>query len=196
MAVLISISGASASGKTTVARELLASLPQSRMLLSVTTRTPRPSDVHGEYRYVSTREFEDFEKRSLFLWTVDAHHNRYGTLTESVREACNGGTAIAILTIPAAEKLFSFLSTQAPHVIFTPLYLKTHDEALLEKRLRDRGDSSEDVRIRMEECRNWNLLAEHSPVPFSVVDASLPLPSMLQEAISYIKKESTPLSPE
>ncbi len=178
---IISISGASASGKTTVARELLSSLHGSLMLLSVTTRLRRPSDVPGEYQYVSQEEFDKLDRDDSFLWSVGAHGNRYGTLRSSVEAACAGSTSIAILTIPAAEKLAAFLTERFPGVSFSPIYLRTGDITLLEKRLRGRGDSEDDIRIRIEECKTWNELAAHSFVPFQTIDASSPLPAMVEE---------------
>jgi guanylate kinase len=188
MARIISISGASASGKTSVAREVLSFLPESKMLLSLTTRPSRPSDVPGEYRYVSSETFEDLKKSGSFLWSVGVHGNRYGTLRESVETASTHGTSIAILTIPAAEKLARFLRESSPETIFVPIYLSTKDEKILETRLRGRGDSEDDVRIRVEECRTWNEMAAHSDVPFHTIDAGTGLREMIRAAKEHISQ--------
>ena len=187
MVTFISISGASASGKTSVARELLSFLPDARMLLSFTTRTPRPSDVPGEYRYVSEEAFAELEKESAFLWSVSVHGNRYGTLKESVHTALAGGIHIAILTILAAEHLAAFLAAHAAGTQFLPFYLRTGDERLLEERLRKRGDSPEDIRIRIEECQDWNMRAARSSFPFKIIDAGLPLGEMIAQTKATIE---------
>lgn len=186
MATIISISGSSASGKTSLALELLSFLPDSRMLLSLTTRTPRPSDIPGEYRYLSEEAFGALERDGKLLWSVKAHGNRYGTLKESASSAAERGTHIATLTIQAAEGMAVFLSSLETSYI--PLYLRTSDENVLLERLRRRGDSLEDIRIRIEECRDWNERAAHSPVPFRVIDAALPLADMITEAKYHIEK--------
>lgn len=187
MAVIISLSGASASGKTTIARSVLGAIPGSRMLLSVTTRARRPSDIPGEYRYVSHEEFAELETQDAFLWSVAVHGNKYGTLTGTAHDACERDTHVAILTIPAAERLMGYLKARCPGTRFIPLYLKAAGEAQLRERLRVRGDSEEDIAIRIEECKTWDALAARSSVPFHSIDAGLPLAQMAAKTTEHIE---------
>ncbi len=53
---LISFTGVSGSGKSTIVRKLLED-PAFHIVTSTTTRPPRESDIHGEYEYVSPAEF-------------------------------------------------------------------------------------------------------------------------------------------
>lgn len=83
--MIVTFSGASGAGKTTVAGGVLNGLPEAKMIISDTTRSPRDSDLPGEYDYRSTGEFEKIS--GSCLWTLDIHGNHYGTREESVAEA-------------------------------------------------------------------------------------------------------------
>ena len=59
LGVPVVISGPSGSGKGTVVQELLRRYPQFRLSISVTTRAPRPDEIHGKhYFFITDREFE------------------------------------------------------------------------------------------------------------------------------------------
>lgn len=84
MGIIVSITGVSGAGKTTLAREVLARMENASMVESVTTRLRRPSDIKGEYRYVSLELFGRLEKMNSFLWTAEHVGTRYGTIGESI----------------------------------------------------------------------------------------------------------------
>lgn len=100
---IISITGPSGVGKTTLARELLRTHPDWGIVVSITTREPRPSDLRGEYRYISHEEFEEREAREEFIWAAEVHGIRNGTLFASIDEALE------------QEGAFSYASDSAGH---------------------------------------------------------------------------------
>src|SRR5258708_40128250 len=98
---IVTITGASGSGKTSVARELLKIIPSAKLVLSITTRPPRESDLPDEYRTnVPLAEFEKRSQNNEFLWEVEAHGNRYGTLRASVNEALANPYPSLMILIP------------------------------------------------------------------------------------------------
>lgn len=77
MLVLSSPSGA---GKSTIARNLLASDPGLELSVSVTTRPRRPSEIEGvHYRFVSVAEFNRLKDADALLEWAEVHGNFYGT---------------------------------------------------------------------------------------------------------------------
>ena len=186
--MIVSISGPSASGKTTIARAVLTTFPKARILGSVTTRAPRPSDIPGEYRYVLGAEFDRLEKKGAFLWSVAVHGNRYGTTKDAIERALKEPLMVAILTIPATETLAAYLKSMLMDDKLFSLYLRIADEALVRERLTRRGDSEEDILIRIKECRSWNEDAASSFVPFTIIDAGAPLAVVAEGACREVEK--------
>lgn len=73
---MIVISGPSGVGKGTVIKSLLKKFPDLDLVISYTTRTPRPGEKSGrEYFFVKD---EDFAKTDFLEWAV-VHGNKYGT---------------------------------------------------------------------------------------------------------------------
>lgn len=72
--MILTLTGASGAGKTTIAGELLKKLPvDARMVPSYTLRKfrkPRSTDLPGEYKHVSRFRFWFLSTIGAFLWTV------------------------------------------------------------------------------------------------------------------------------
>lgn len=159
MGTIITISGASGSGKTTLADHLLSLGPQYRMVESATTRPPRERDRSGEFLYLSPGEFEQRERENKFLWiTPPIHGTRYGTLRESVGKALVGDcVSIMIITIEYLSVLRFYAARDARNIV--GLYVLSPGEAILNERLRKRGDGAQDIEKRIEECVDWDIRA-------------------------------------
>lgn len=189
--MLVSISGPSASGKTTVARKLIEHFGGTApLLISHTTRAPRPSDIPGEYTYISGDEFENLKSSGAFLWTADVYGNRYGTLRLTVEENLNAPLSFAILTIPATESLYRFLKEEGREGELLPLYLRIADEEVLRQRLVSRGDAEKDIAVRLVENRNWDALREASVVPFHIIDSSKDRDGIVEDAKKIVAGEA------
>lgn len=190
--MLVSISGPSASGKTTVARKLIEHFTKgdSPLLISHTTRAPRPSDIPGEYSYVSDDEFEKLRDSGAFLWVAEVYGNKYGTLRLTVEDALAKPISFAILTIPATESLFRFMKEQGRDAELLPLYLRIADEGVLRERLTSRGDAEKDIAVRLVENRNWDALQEASVVPFHIIDSSKDRDGIVADAKAIVSAEA------
>lgn len=64
---IITFTGPSGAGKTTIVGELLKNHSECKMILSLTSREPRDSDLPGEYRCKVTNE--EFLRRDRF-WPI------------------------------------------------------------------------------------------------------------------------------
>lgn len=64
---IITFTGASGAGKTTMVKELLKN-PQFGLVPSITTRNSRLSDLPGEYEYITDTEFDWLKCWDAFVW--------------------------------------------------------------------------------------------------------------------------------
>ncbi|MDX1739069.1 MAG: guanylate kinase, partial [Alphaproteobacteria bacterium] len=89
MLVLSSPSGA---GKSTIAREILATDPNVTMSVSATTRPKRPGEVAGQdYHFVDKTEFNLMVNRGELLEHAKVFDNYYGTPKAAVMDALAQG---------------------------------------------------------------------------------------------------------
>ena len=76
---MIVLIGASASGKTEVAKSLIAKHGFSK-IVTYTTRAIRPSEKDGvDYHFVTKERFEELKNENFFLETTTYNGNNYGT---------------------------------------------------------------------------------------------------------------------
>jgi len=184
--MILTITGPSASGKTSLARALRVRRPEINLLKSTTTRTPRPSDMPGEYEYVTESEFTEIEQSGDFIWTVEVHGNRYGTRKSGIDEAASSGIFIAIVIVSAVVSLRSYLGRNGSTESIRSVYLDIADEKMLHARLTKRGDTSEDIDIRINECKSWARQRDACDVPFTIHDARTNSDELAAEIVSSL----------
>lgn len=97
MEKLIIYSAPSGSGKTTVVKHLLETMPDKLgFSVSATTRKPRPGEVDGrEYHFLSIEEFEQKVEAGEFLEHEEVYAGiLYGTLWSEVRKIWSENKAV------------------------------------------------------------------------------------------------------
>jgi guanylate kinase len=149
---LIVISGASGVGKGTVLGLMMKKRNDLLFSVSATTRAPRPGEEDGVHYYFVTKErFEEMISRGEFL-EYDAHAaNYYGTPRAQAEEKLSRGHVLLDIEPKGAEQV----RKAAPEATLIFIMPPTIDE--LERRLRGRGDTSEEqILIRMERA-NWEM---------------------------------------
>lgn len=143
---LLVVAGPSGSGKSSVVKGLLEGLDVD-FSVSVTTRLPRPGEVHGEhYDFISRRDFETMiENGELLEWAL--YNNRfYGTPSAPIEEALAAGRDVLLeIDIQGARQV---REKRPDSVMF---FISPPSLEELERRLRRRGDTSdEDIEDRLE----------------------------------------------
>lgn len=154
---LIVISGASGVGKGTVLALMMKQRNDLLFSVSATTRPPRPNEVDGFHYYFITKErFEEMIARGEFLEYDDHADNYYGTPRAQVEEKRSRGQVLLDIEPNGAKQV----KQAAPDA--TLIFIMPPSMEELERRLRGRGDTSEEqIRMRMEratwemEQRDW-----------------------------------------
>ena len=149
---LFVISGASGVGKSTVLSKVMAGRPDLAFSVSATTRVPRPGEIEGESYYFVTKErFQEMIDHNEFL-EYDAHmENYYGTPEKQVDQKLLSGSVILDIEPNGA------LNVRARRPDATLIFIMPPTREELERRLRDRGDTSEEqIQIRMKRA-NWEM---------------------------------------
>ena len=140
------VSGPSGVGKGAIVARVRALVPDLRVAVSATTRSPRPGEVHGKhYWFVAPAEFEAIIAKDGFLEWADVFGRRYGTLRDSVeRELAAGHDVVLELNLDGARQVRA--ASGDAHLIF----IRPPSLAELERRLRARAtESEEQIRRRL-----------------------------------------------
>ena len=154
---LFVISGASGVGKSTVLKLVMEARKDLTFSVSATTREPRPGEVDGVHYYFITKEaFKDMITRDAFLEYDNHNKNYYGTPTAQLEEKLQRGHVLLDIE-PVGAKNVRNKRSDATLIFITPPSMEE-----LEKRLRGRGDTSdEQIAMRLEravwemEQRSW-----------------------------------------
>ena len=149
---LIVISGASGVGKGTVLGIMMEKRKDLSFSVSATTRAPRPGEIDGVHYYFITREkFEAMIAAGEFL-EYDAHAaNYYGTPRAQAEEKQSHGPVLLDIEPKGAKQV----KEKAPDAVL--IFIMPPSVQELERRLRGRGDTSEEqIQMRMERA-TWEM---------------------------------------
>ena len=163
---LFVISGASGVGKSTVLAKVMAKRKDLRFSVSATTRAPRPGEVDGEsYYFVSRQTFLDMIQKDAFLEYDDHMDNLYGTPVQQLEEKLTQGSVILDIDPNGA---FAVREKRPDAVL---IFIAPPSIEELEKRLRSRGDTSEEqMQLRLERVK-WETEQGKSYHHFVINDA-------------------------
>ncbi len=155
--IVFIISAPSGSGKSTLVNKLLKLVPNLNFSISYTTRAPRGQEQNGkQYHFVSREQFEQMIRADQFLEHANVFGNYYGTarrfLTQSQEEEHD---LLLDIDVQGAEQIKWKLPDAASIFILPP------NRSTLEKRLRERGEDTEQVIQRRlvtasREIENYN----------------------------------------
>ena len=159
---LFVVTGASGTGKTTLVKQALSTIPSIDFSVSATTRPKRHTETNGvDYHFLSTETFQQYIQAGEFLEWAEVYGNYYGTLKKPVEEALQNGKSILLdIDIQGAKQVKENAAQCTSIFVLPPSF------DVLEQRLRSRNtDTEEVIRKRMEKskeqlrgCRDFDYL--------------------------------------
>ena len=149
---LFVVSGAAGTGKDSVVKALREAHPEIEKTVSATTRARRPGETDGvHYYFVTKARFEEMIRENAFL-EYDAHAgNYYGTPRAQAEEKMEQGLLLLDIEPMGAKQV----KQSAPDAVLIFIMPPSREE--LERRLRSRGDTSEEqIKMRLERA-SWEM---------------------------------------
>ncbi|MDD6181939.1 MAG: guanylate kinase [Desulfovibrionaceae bacterium] len=139
--IVLVISAASGTGKTTLVKRLLAEFPRFGYSISCTTRPPRAGEVDGrDYHFLSREEFLRRRDAGYFAEWAEVYGNYYGSpLQPTLDMLARGQDVLFEIDVQGAAQLRLNIP-QAQCIFILPPSLP-----VLEQRLRGRGTDDEEV---------------------------------------------------
>ena len=157
MSDLFVISAASGTGKTSLVKALLESLPNLVASVSSTTRVPRPGEINGiHYHFTERHHFEQLLADDAFLEHAHVFGNLYGTSRTAVMERLAAGMDVILeIDWQGARQVRATFPNAVSIFILPP------SRAVLRQRLQGRGQDQTDVIERRlagacTEMSHWN----------------------------------------
>ena len=148
--LLFIVAAPSGAGKSSLVNAVVADDPDLALSVSYTTRAPRAGEVNGrEYHFVDRATFQRMLEAGEFLESAEVHGNFYGTSQKRIADArARGHDVVLEIDWQGAQQVRRLF----PDVV--SVFILTPSGAELERRLRARGQDSEDtIRRRLAAAR-------------------------------------------
>ena len=144
--LMVILTAPSGTGKTTLAKRVLASEPQLAFSVSHTTRPPREGEETGvAYHFVDDPTFDHLVESSSFAEWAHVHQRRYGTSHQEIQRLWGLGYDILFDIDPQGGVQLMEAYPEAISVFLVPPSMEE-----LERRLRGRSsDSEEQINTRL-----------------------------------------------
>ncbi len=145
------VSAPSGTGKTSLCKAVIGTIPNLIFSVSHTTRPPRPGEKDGtDYYFVSPEEFkQQIADRQMAEWT-EVYGNYYGTATSTIEHALRSGCDLLLdIEAQGARQLLEKYPDSITILVLPPSLEE------LKKRLRERGtDDPASIARRLKQAQD------------------------------------------
>lgn len=162
--MIVTLTGASGAGKTTLAKALMRLLPSAELSPGCTTRAVRPTETPADVHHLSEEQFSEMHLRGEFLWAVEVHGHWYGTLRRVVADGLTAQDHVLLLVLtPDVLPTLRNFATQGGHrERLRSVYVLAPEPNDLRLRLSARETDSEAIERRLVDCLAWDRAARSS----------------------------------
>ena len=176
--LLLVLSGPSGVGKTTITKALVEHGWGGYILVTVTTRRPRPGELNGvHYHFRSIQQFRQMVEQGELLEHAEVHGNWYGTPATPVRQQLASGTDVIMTIDPQGAQKIRERTQGAVFVFLAPQSLDD-----LTERLNIRGqDTPEQRALRLLNAERE--MAEMPKYDYAIINR----PGRLSEAVEQLR---------
>lgn len=156
---LIIFSAPSGSGKTTIVRHILQTIPAIGFSISATTRAPRGEEKNSEdYYFLSLEDFKQKVENNEFAEYEEVYAGVcYGTLKSEIERLWSEGKNVIFdIDVKGGINLKKVYQEKA-----LSIFVKVPSFEVLEQRLRARGtESDEAIQMRLDKVKYETTFAE------------------------------------
>lgn len=146
--ILFIVSAPSGTGKTTLCKKLVSSLPNLKFSVSYTTRHPRPGEVNNrDYMFISRNEFMSMVDKKEFIEWAEIHRELYGTSKKRLEELIDSGIDVILDIDTQGAMQLKKRYGEGTYIFVLPPSIEVLRERL-EKRMTDSKEEIE-KRLRM-----------------------------------------------
>lgn len=148
--ILFIISAPSGTGKTTLCKQIAASVPGLWHSVSYTTRKPRPGEENGrEYFFIEEKTFQGMIERNEFMEYAHVYGNWYGTPRKALMDKMEQGIDVLLeIDVQGAMQIKKKFE-DGVYIFILPPSMET-----LRTRLQSRAsDSQEEILRRLQKVK-------------------------------------------
>ena len=182
--LLIVISGPSGVGKDTIIQRMKERDLQFQFVITATTRTPRPNEVHGrDYFFYSPAEFTQMIEKGELLEYALVYNDYKGIPKAQVRDALASGNDVVMrLDVQGAETIRQLCSDALM------IFLSPQDEDEMISRLQERKTETPDgLKVRITTAKQE--MMHINSFDYVVINRELHLEETVDTIISIIIAE-------
>ena len=180
---LIIFSAPSGSGKTTIVRSLLKTIPELSFSISATSRPRRENETNGkDYYFLSPEDFKERIKNNEFIEWEEVYDNLfYGSLKTEVERLWNEGYHVIFdIDVQGGINLKKIYGERA-----LALFVEVSDHKILEERLRRRSTEDDDsLKIRLNKAKKESSYSDQ----FDIIIINDKLETAVEESYKVVRE--------
>lgn len=137
---MLIISSPSGAGKTTLTKALIKADPNTKLSISVTTRSPRGNEVDGkDYHFITEKKYNELKKAKMLLESAEVFGYHYGTPKKDTEDTISKGRDMVYdIDWQGAVQLMQNCRKDVVSIFIMPPSVE-----ILEQRLRNRATDDE-----------------------------------------------------
>jgi len=117
--IIAIITGPSAVGKTTIAKEVLSHLKNFKPSITYTTRSKRSRDTEDKIMYyISEQKFRNMIDDDKFIEWAQVHDNFYGTSKEALQKTLKTHNVLMNIDVQGAKIIKKKLLNTSPFLFY------------------------------------------------------------------------------